>query len=273
MINPISLNPTQLLDKATDALRPAWEAWSAALPPEGIYWPRVALYIRESSSESLVGDAPLVQLQSTLAMFQAAHLYVPWELVILENATGTELAARAQFQNLLDRAEAGEFKTIGAHMSSRFFRNVEEAIATKRRMRKVGVSLIWVGKVPIDPKDPSAFLFERNLEIADEWIPRQASYAVSRQKELASLKGVPIGGRLMEVWRVAERGQITRGGRNGPPLGWELVEPMASIVAEGALRYLAGHSFQDLAVWCLGTEIEGLTPKGKSMDRIWWQWN
>ena len=273
MIAPSPLNQSQLLDKATGALRAAWEVWRASLPPEGIYWPQAALYIRESSSDSLVGDAPMVQLQSTLAMFLADHLYVPWELVVLENATGTELAARAQFQDLLDRAEAGEFKTIGAHMSSRFFRNVEEAIATKRRMRKVGVSLIWVGKIPIDPKDPSAFLLERNLEIADEWIPRQASYAVSRQKELASLKGIPIGGPLMEVWRITGRGQSTRSGRNGPALGWELVEPMASIVGEGALRYLAGHSFQDLAIWCLGTEIEGLTPKGKSMDRIWWQWN
>ena len=112
----------------------------------------MALYIRESSSESLVGDAPLVQLQSTLAMFQAAHLYIPWELVILENATGTELAARARFRTSSIEREAGEFKTIGAHMSSRFFRNVEEAIATKRRMRKVGVSLILGREGPDRPE-------------------------------------------------------------------------------------------------------------------------
>lgn len=269
---PESISYAALIEKTKVALRAEWERWAQTLPLEGQYWPRAAVYVRESSVESLVGDAPVVQLRNTLEMFKSQRRYVPWELVTLERATGTELAARTQFRDLLDRAEAGECVAIGAFLSSRFFRNVEEAIVVKRRMARLGVELVWVGKPAIDNGDPVAFLMERNLEIADEWIPRSTSYHVARAFERACEDGVPIG-RLPELWRVAERAPGHRADRPGPPIRWELVEPIASLVKEGALRYLAGHTFGDLAKWIASTEIQGKTPSGRLMDHIWWQWN
>ena len=260
------LDRSGLIAKTWSSLADEWERWRVTLPPEAIYWPPAAAYVRESGVDSMVGDAAVLQLRATLEMLSREQMYVPWDLVYFENATGTEIAARAQFQRLLARAESGEFKAIGCYLSGRSLRNVEDAIAVKRQMRRRGVKLLWVGKPDIDAKDPVAFLLERNLEVADEWVPRQVSYLVSRAKEQASLRGVPIG-KLPEIWRVTSRGQSTRQGRPGPPTASALVEPIASVVKEGALRYLAGHSFQDLATWSAGSAIEGLTPHGRPTDR------
>jgi DNA invertase Pin-like site-specific DNA recombinase len=252
------------------ALDKEWQRWAAALPSEAGAWPKGAAYIRESSPDSLVGDAPVVQLQNTLAMLEAQRVHVPQDHVFFENASGTEIAARHEFQDLIERAAAGEFGVIGAYMSNRLFRNMEEAIAVKRRMRLLGIRVIWVGKPMMDERDPASWAMERNMEIADEWHSRQTGYLVGRAMEYKTRKGEPLG-RLPECWRIIERAPGLRAGRQGRPIKWELAEPMASIVRKGARKYLRGSTYRQLGEWSLTTAVAGITPAGKHMDWLWWR--
>lgn len=242
----------------------------AQSPPGAAAWPEGAAYVRESSEESLVGDAPVVQLQNTLAMLQAEKVYVPRELVFFENVSGTEMAARLQFQDLIERAVAGEYGVIGAYLSSRLFRNMEDAIAVKRRLRIHKVRLLWVGKPTVDGIDPSTWAMERQGEISDELHSRQTGYLVGRAMEHKTRKGEPLG-RLPECWRIVERAPGLRYNRPGRPIRWEHAEPMASIVRRGAKKYLAGSTYREVAMWSLRTEVKGVTPNGKHMDWLWWR--
>lgn len=261
-----------LLAKTQQELKRVWQRWRAGLPAATEEWPKGAAYLRESAADSMVGGAPAGQLESTLAMFAAKGIYVDWDDVYFENVTGTELTARVEFRELIERAVAGEYVAIGAYLSSRLFRNVEHAIAVKRDLKLHGVELTWMGKPTMDPRDPSAWMMERQTEVSDEWPARQTGWLVGLTKERLSREGAPTGGRQPEIWRVTERGPGRVGGRRGVPTKWELVEPLASVVREGAHRYLAGDSFQDLADWSQRTACAGRTPGGKGTDRVWWQW-
>lgn len=264
------VDATELRRRTLEALKSEWDRWAAALPAGAAAWTKGAAYVRESSEESLVGDAPVVQLQNTLRMLQAEKVYVPRELVFFENVSGTEMAARLQFQDLIERAVGGEYGVIGAYLSSRLFRNMEDAIAVKRRLRLHNVRLLWVGKPNVDGIDPSTWAMERQSEISDELHSRQTGYLVGRAMEHKTRKGEPLG-RLPECWRIVERAPGLRYNRPGRPIKWELAEPMASIVRRGAEKYLAGMTYRQVALWSLETEVKGVTPNGKHMDWLWWR--
>lgn len=265
------MSPTQLRERSQDSIRAEWEAATQRLPPEAsTTWERGALYVRESAADSLVGSSPAVQARLSLAMLAQQRIYVPWDAVAFENLSGTDLESRTKLTELLERALAGEFKTIGAYVPSRFFRNMEESMAVKRQLRLAGARLMWAGKAEMDPRQPASWAFERQMEMADEMHSRMTSFHVGNALEQRSADGFPAG-KLQEIWRVAERGPTLRGERPGPALRYELNEPLASVVREGADRYLNGSSALDLAVWCKDTEVQGRTPKGRIMDQYWWR--
>ncbi|HJP89045.1 MAG TPA: recombinase family protein [Candidatus Limnocylindrales bacterium] len=229
-----------------------------------------ALYARESVPDSLVGDAAAAQLRSALDLLAGRGSVPPWENVYFENVSGTELASRQQFQELLERAAGGEFQVIGAYLSSRLFRNADEASAVKKQLRRKGVELLWLGKpTGIDERDPSVWFMERNMDTQDEMHSRQTGWLVGRQLEYKTRKGEPLG-HLPECWEVVEWAASNRPGQRGRPIRWELAQPMASIVQAGAARYLSGSSFRQVALWSEGTELGGVTPKNRTMDWVWW---
>jgi hypothetical protein len=264
------MTAAQLTTKTIDALRRKWEEWQATLPAEAASWPIAAVYVRESHINSMVGDSPALQITATLEMLRGERVNVPWDLVTFENVSGTAMNLRPRFQRLLDRAKAGEFKIIAAYLSHRLFRNSEEATAVKRQLRLKGVRLLWVGKPTMDDRDPSSWAMERNMEIADEWHSRNTGWLVGRALEYKTLAGEPIG-LLPEVWTVTERAPGARS-RNGRPVKWELVQPIADIVKEGGERYIAGLSFMDLAEWSLTTDLKGISPSGRTMSWNWWKY-
>jgi hypothetical protein len=265
------LTASQFVARTIVALEKAWKEWDASLPPQRAQWPVGAAYVRESDVGSLVGDAAIVQLKNTLYMMSGERIYVPWEWVFFENVSGTELQARSKFTELLDRCFAGEIKIIGAYLSSRLFRNAEEAVAVKRQLSRKGVRVMFLGKpVVADERDPNAWILERNIELADELHSRQTGWMVGRAKEHLSARGVPSGA-IPECWRVVGWAPGVHPGHPGPPNRWELVEPLASVVREGAQRYVDGAGFQDLAHWSMTTDLKGFTPDGHPMGWEWWQ--
>jgi hypothetical protein len=166
---------------------------------------------------------------------------------------------------------SGEIRVIGAYLSNRLFRNAEEAGVVKKQLRRRGVKLYWLGKpTGMDERDPSLWLMERNTDTQDEWHSRQTGWMVGRQLEFKTRKGEPIGA-LPEMWEVAEWAPGYRPGQRGRPIRWNLAEPMATIVRQGAVRYLAGASYRQLADWSALGESGGLTPLGRLMDWEWWR--
>lgn len=264
------ISAAELQARTMTALQQHWKEWAERLPVEAkVLWPHGAAYIRESNVNSLVGDAPVAQLVATLNMLEREGVYVPWDLVVFENVSGTELALRPRFQALIERATTGEFSVIGAYLSHRLFRNAEEAAKVTRQLTMHGVRLLWNDKPHLDERDPMAFLIESQQRTYDELHSRQTSFQVGRQMEFKTRSGEPLG-RLPEVWRITHRSATSKYGRQGKPDAWELVEPLASIVKEGATKYLEGATYQELAEWSLTTACAGTAPGGRVMSWRWW---
>lgn len=259
-----------LQERARQEIAVEWEQWNASLPSDAPRWRLGAAYLRDSAPGSLIGDAIVNQLKGVLLQMQNERIYVPFENIYFENVSGTELRARREFMSLLEQAEAGKFSAIAAYISSRLFRNMEEAIAVKRRLRLKGVKLFWMGRPQIDERDPQAWAMERQIELADELHSRQTGFLVALAKEQAAARGYPTGP-LPDGYRIADRGPSLPGGRRGRPIRWEVNEPWASVLQEGCRRYLAGASYNDLVVWCRSTEVKGLNAKGRPMTAQWWR--
>lgn len=260
----------ELQERARQEIAVEWEQWNSTLPSDAPRWRLGAAYLRDSAPGSLIGDAIVNQLKGVLLQMQNERIYVPFENIYFENVSGTELRARREFMSLLEQAEAGKFSAIAAYISSRLFRNMEEAIAVKRRLRLKGVKLFWMGRPQIDERDPQAWAMERQIELADELHSRQTGFLVALAKEQAAARGYPTGP-LPDGYRIAERGPSLPGGRRGRPIRWEVNEPWASVLQEGCRRYLAGASYNDLVVWCRSTEARGLNAKGRPMTAQWWR--
>lgn len=260
----------ELQDRARREIADEWERWNASLPPDAVRWKTGAAYLRDSAPGSLIGDAIVNQLKAVLAQMQSERIYVPFEHIYFENVSGTDLKARHEFMSLLERAEAGAFSAVAAYISSRLFRNLEEAIVVKRQLRLKGVKLFWMGRPQMDERDPQAWAMERQLEVADELHSRQTGWLVALAKEQASRRGQPTGP-LPDGYRVAERGPSLPGGRQGRPIRWEINEPWASVIKEGCERYLKGASYADLTVWSAGTAVEGRTAKRRPITTQWWR--
>lgn len=263
------LSAAQLREDRIPLLKAVWQAWVATLPDEAATnWRRGCAYVRESSIKSLATNAPDMQLRNTLAMLGAKHVYVPWEGVFFDNASGTDTAPRSAFRRLFEEAVAGGFQVVGVFVSERLFRNLEQATRYKREFRLKGIELEYLGKFEGDPRNPASWQLEVIQDMTAELQARNTGFYVGTHIEALTRSGHPVG-MLPEAYEIAERAP-TFLGRRGSPIAWRFVEPLASIIAEGRRRYMAGSSYADLARWAATTELEGRTPKGSTMNAWWW---
>ena len=187
---PRRLTHADFVARANGELRQVWEEYRLALPADRESWELGAAYVRESDVASLETKAAADQFSSALGLLTSTRVYVPWENVFFETVTGTELEVRIRFNEMLARAFGGEFRTIGAYLSSRLFRNVEEAAMVKRQAARKGVRMLFLGKPFFgDDRDPNAWAMERQLEIADEYHSRNMGYLIGRAIEYMSRRG------------------------------------------------------------------------------------
>ena len=260
---------SQLDALANIALLQVWDEYARELPDDAMSWPIGGVYVRDSDAASLTGDAATNQCATALRLMTAESIYVPRENIFFDQGSGTNIAARSRFQDLLQKASERSFVALGAYVSSRLFRNMEEAIAIKRQFRMQGVELYWLGRPKIDPRNPMAWQAERNAEMFDELHSRQTGWYVGMQKEFLSSQGFPQGplpeGFVADGW-----GPRMKGGRPGRAIHWKFNEPLASHIKTGAELYLAGSSFKDLERRSLASEFKGRTPSGRPMGVSWW---
>jgi Resolvase, N terminal domain len=265
---PGSIDRAGLRGRTLDELRGVWVAYAVGLPEGHEQWRLGAAYVRESNARSMTREAPAVQLSYTLNQFARRQIWVAWEAVFFDNASGTSIAAREAFQRLLSEALEGRYTIIGAYLSDRLFRNAKEAQEVKREFLMRGIELDYLGKLEGDARSPLLWQSERTQELMDEYWARKTSEQVGRAIEHLTANGRPTG-RLPEGYRVGERGPSYMG-EPGRILSYERNEPLASIIVAGKERYLEGASYVALAAWSATTDLHGLTPAGARMDWHWW---
>ncbi|HYI16318.1 MAG TPA: recombinase family protein [Thermomicrobiales bacterium] len=231
-------------------------------------WTRGAAYIRVSCARSLVNDAPDTQLHHTLNLLAVQQVYVPAENVFFDVHTGADYGRRAALQEMIQIAENGGIKAIGVYLNERLFRNLEQAIKTKRDFRLKGVELYYLGSYQGDPRNPVAWQQQVISDFTAELHARTTSYYVGNHLEQLSRAGRPVG-QIPEAYEPGER-ETTFMGRQGKVKSWKFVEPLATIIAEGCRRFLGGETLINLAKWAATTELGGLTPAGRVMDVQWW---
>jgi DNA invertase Pin-like site-specific DNA recombinase len=245
------------------------DAWAADLPPEAeADWTPGAAYIRVSSARSLGGDSPETQLLNTLDLMGRKRMFVGPEAVFFDVESGTDIGPRMAFKRLFEAAIDGGYKAIGVFINERMFRNLEQSIQIKRQFRLAGIQLVYLGMYEGDRRNPAAWQLETMQDTTAELHARNTSYYVGLTFEAASRAGRPVG-KIPEVYRPKDR---TRSflGRKGSVVSWEVIEPLGSIMQEGCRRYLAGESFSQIATWAATTELEGVTPARRVMDKRWW---
>jgi len=270
MSAPVTTTAQQLRDDVRPVLRSVWEAWAAALPPEApADWRRGCAYVRESSIVSLASNAPETQLRNTLANLAAKHVYVPWEGIFFDNASGTDIALRAEFQRLFEEALAGGFEVVGVFVAERMFRNLEQATRIKREFRLHGIDLEYLGRFEGDPRNPASWQLEVMQDMSAELQARTTGFYVGTHIESLTRAGHPVG-MLPEAYVVAERAPSFMG-HQGSAVRWSLVQPLASVIDEGRRRYVAGASYAELGRWSETTILAGSTPSGSRMSAWWWR--
>lgn len=260
----------EIIEEWTPRLAETLAGWQQSLPADAATtWASGAAYVRESSVMSLIGDAPDVQLRNVLSMLQHRQVYVAPDALFFEVQSGTDIAARAVFRRLFERAIAGGFKVIGVFLNERLFRNLEQATEIKRQFRIKGIELVYMGKLEGgDPRSPASWHFEVTQDTTAELHARNTGYYVGTHVETITRGGRPVGSRP-EVYVVGERAPSFMNKR-GSVTRWDVLEPLASVMKEGMQRYLAGASCSDLAAWSESTETRGVTPAGRLMDKMWW---
>jgi hypothetical protein len=260
----------QIMDAATPLLLEVLRAWHATLPSDAASsWRRGAVYIRESTLYSGVGDAPEMQLRNTLVHLAMKHVYVPVGGVYFEVASGASLVGRHEFQRLFEETLAGGFKVIGVFAPDRLFRNQSDAIRIRREFREHGIELEYLGKFEGDPKDAAAYQLNAIVDLQSDVQARMASQYVGRHFEALSRQGRPVS-KSPEVYQPC-RWAPSFLGRPGSVIGWQMTEPLASIIKEGCQRFLGGATLTEVAAWSATTMLGGTTPKKRPMDATWWR--
>jgi hypothetical protein len=270
MIPEQVITAQELREQQMPLLKIVWQAWVDSLPPDAqATWRKGCVYVRESAVKSLAGSAAEMQLRNTLALMAAKKVYIPWEAVFFDNASGTDIKLRPAFRRLFEEAIAGGFEVVGVFVSDRLFRNVAQATKVKREFRRHGIEIEYLGKFEGDPRNPSRWHIEVMQDVNAEYQARTTGFHVGSHLEALTASGHPVG-LLPEAYEVLDRAPSYMGHR-GSVTKWGLVEPLASIIVQGKDRYIAGDSYPMLGRWALTTELEGKTPKGRWMNAMWWR--
>jgi resolvase-like protein len=259
----------QVYEETLPKLQEILAAWIESLPPEAPgAWRRGAVYIRESTMMSVAAGAAESQLRLTLGHLARKNVYVPPEGLFFDVASGTSLVGRAAFKRLYEEAIAGDFKVIGVFVPDRLFRSVTDASEIKRQFRIKGIELEYLGKFEGDARSNASWTLETIQDLNAEAHARATSSYVGNTFMEMSRAGLIVGN-YPEAYAPTGRAASFMG-RRGGILGWEIQQPLASILQEGMRRYLAGASFADVAAWSATTVLAGVTPKGHRMNKSYW---
>lgn len=99
---------------------------------------------------------------------------------------------RPQFQQMIRDAEKGLFQYIICYQTARFARNSYDAIIYKKKLKKLGVKVIY-SKMSI-PEGPEGIILERVLEALDEYYSEELRQKVVRGQYDNALQGKASGG-------------------------------------------------------------------------------
>lgn len=120
--------------------------------PKAVARKRVAAYCRVSTDK----DAQLGSLENQIESFRfKATQRGDWDLVSIyadEDKSGTSMAHREQFLEMIEDCKAGKIDYIIAKSVSRFARNTVDTLQTVRELQKLGIELFFE-KENIDTAD------------------------------------------------------------------------------------------------------------------------
>jgi DNA invertase Pin-like site-specific DNA recombinase len=245
-------------------------AWHSTLPPEAAAtWRRGAVYIRESTLSSGVGNSPEMQLRNTLLLLAAKKVWVPEAGIFFDVASGASLSGRVAFQRLFEEALAGGYEVIGVFGPDRLFRNQTDALTIRRAFREHGIQLEYLGKFEGDSKDAAAYQLDAIVDMQSHVHAHMASQNVGRHFEALSRSGRPVSGNP-EVY-VPCGWAPSFLDRPGSIIKWEPQQPLADIIKEGCRRFLNGATLPEVARWSATTALGGVTPAGHPTDITWWR--
>lgn len=245
-------------------------AWHSTLP-DGVAatWRRGAVYIRESTISSGVGNSPEMQLRNTLLLLATKNVWVPETGIFFDVASGASLTGRVAFQRLFEESLAGGFEVIGVFGADRLFRNQVDAMQIRRAFREHGIELEYLGKFQGDPKDAASYQLDAIVDMQSHVHAHMASQNVGRHFEALSRAGRPVTTNP-EAYEPIEWAPSFLG-RPGSIVNWKLLQPLADIISEGCKRFLAGSTLTEVAAWSATTELGGVTPRKHPMDMVWWR--
>jgi DNA invertase Pin-like site-specific DNA recombinase len=260
----------EVVESTTPLLLEVLRAWQSTLPGDAAAtWRRGAVYIRESTLSSGVGNSPEMQLRNTLALLAAKQVWVPEAGIFFDVASGASLNGRVAFQRLFEESLAGGFGVIGVFGPDRLFRNQSDAIRIRRAFREHGIELEYLGKFEGDPKYAASYQLDAIVDMQAHVHAHMASQNVGRHFEALSRAGRPVTTNP-EVY-VPSAWAPSFLGRPGSIMAWTLIEPLASIIREGCKRFLEGATLPEVGRWSATTVLGGVTPDGHRMDMIWWR--
>lgn len=139
---------------------------------------------------------------------------------------------RPQFQQMIRDAEKGLFQYIICYQTARFARNSYDAIIYKKKLKKLGVKVIY-SKMSI-PEGPEGIILERVLEALDEYYSEELRQKVVRGQYDNALQGKASGGPVPYGLKLNEAKQFI------------IDEDTAPIIREIFNRYIAGEKAIDI---------------------------
>ena len=101
---------------------------------------------------------------------------------------------RPQFRQMIKDAEKGLFKYVICYQTGRFARNKYDAVVYKRKLKKLGVKVIY-SKMNI-PDGPEGKILESVLEALDEYYSEELKQKVTRGLYDNALQGKTSGGKI-----------------------------------------------------------------------------
>ena len=180
-----------------------------------------------------------------------------WELAGIfadRGITGTSTKNRDEFNKMIDAAMSGQIDLILTKSISRFARNTVDTLQTVRKLKEVGVEVIFE-KENIHSLDPKC---EMILTIMSS-LAQEESRSISENVRWGKKRSMESGNVYMPYYHFLGY----RKGEDGRP---EIVEEEAAIVREIYNSFLAGKSISQIAEDLTARGIT--TPGGKTKWRI-----
>ncbi len=139
---------------------------------------------------------------------------------------------RPDFLRMLKDAEKGLFDYVICYQTSRFARNTYDAAVHKRKLKKLGIKVIY-SKMSI-PEGPEGIILERVLEALDEYYSEELKQKVTRGLYDNALQGKAAGGLVPYGFKLDKDKKYI------------IDEDTAPIVREIFNRYVAGERVIDI---------------------------